>query len=96
MPKLLIFDAFTLLIREKNVAIYALLRCKIFSLKIWECKILDKYHVCAGETPVDCYDCGANMKKQQNNFLCSEKVQCAGNRINNLQTTDKSINVTKF
>ena len=28
-PKLLIFDAFTLLIREKNVAIYALLRCKM-------------------------------------------------------------------
>ena len=45
MPKLLIFDAFTLLIREKNVAIYALLRCKIFSLKIWVCKILDKFHV---------------------------------------------------
>ena len=46
MPKLLIFDAFTLLICEKNVAIYALLRCKIFSLKIWLCKILDKFHVC--------------------------------------------------
>ena len=46
MPKLLIFDAFTLLIREKNVAIYALLRCKIFSLKIWLCKIFDKFHVC--------------------------------------------------
>ena len=46
MPKLLIFDAFTLLIREKNVAIYALLRCKIFSLKIWLCKIFDKYHIC--------------------------------------------------
>ena len=46
MPKLLIFDAFTLLICEKNVAIYALLRCKIFSLKIWVCKILDKFHVC--------------------------------------------------
>ena len=29
MPKLLIFDAFMLLIREKNVAIYALLRCKM-------------------------------------------------------------------
>ena len=29
MPKLLIFDAFTLLIRKKNVAIYALLRCKM-------------------------------------------------------------------
>ena len=46
MPKLLIFDAFTLLIRKKNVAIYALSRCKIFSLKIWVCKILDKFHVC--------------------------------------------------
>ena len=40
MPKLLIFDAFTLLICKKNVAIYALLRCKIFSLKIWLCKFL--------------------------------------------------------
>ena len=47
MPKLLIFDAFTLLICKKNVAIYALLRCKIFSLKIWVCKIFDKFHVCA-------------------------------------------------
>ena len=47
MPKLLIFDAFTLLICEKNVAIYALLQCKIFSLKIWLCKIFDKFHVCA-------------------------------------------------
>ena len=46
MPKLLIFDAFTLLICKKNVAIYALLRCKIFSLKIWLCKIFDKFHVC--------------------------------------------------
>ena len=46
MQKKMIFDAFTLLIREKNVAIYALLRCKIFSLKIWVCKILDKFHVC--------------------------------------------------
>ena len=45
MPKLLIFDAFMLLIREKNVANYALLRCKNFSLKIWLCKIFDKYHV---------------------------------------------------
>ena len=34
MPKLFIFDAFTLLIREKTVANYALLRCKTFSLKI--------------------------------------------------------------
>ena len=46
MPKLLIFDAFTLLICEKNVAIYALLQCKIFSLKIWLCKIFDEFHVC--------------------------------------------------
>ena len=45
MPKLLIFDAFTLLIRKKNVANYALLRCKTFSLRIWLCKIFDKYHV---------------------------------------------------
>ena len=42
MPKLLIFDAFTFSICEKNVANYALLRCKAFSLKIWLCKILDK------------------------------------------------------
>ena len=48
MPKLLIFDAFTLLIREKTVANYALLRCKTFSLKIWVCKIFDKFHVCLG------------------------------------------------
>ena len=40
MPKLLIFDAFTLLIRKKNVANYALLRCKPFSLKIWLCQFL--------------------------------------------------------
>ena len=46
MPKLLIFDAFTLLIPEKTVANYALLRCKTFSLKIWVCKIFDKFHVC--------------------------------------------------
>ena len=46
MPKLFIFDAFTLLIREKTVANYALLRCKTFSLKIWVCKIFDKFHVC--------------------------------------------------
>ena len=46
MAKLLIFDAFTLLIREKNVANYALLRWKTFSLKVWLCKIFDKYHVC--------------------------------------------------
>ena len=45
MPKLFIFDAFTLLICEKTVANYALLRCKTFSLKIWMCKIFDKFHV---------------------------------------------------
>jgi len=44
MPKLLVFDAFTLLIRKKNVANYAFWRCKTFSLKIWLCNILDKYH----------------------------------------------------
>ena len=43
MPKLFIFDAFTLLIREKTVANYA--RCKTFSLKIRVCKIFDKFHV---------------------------------------------------
>ena len=47
MPKLLIFDAFTLLICENKDANYALLQCKTFSLKIWLCKILDKYHVCS-------------------------------------------------
>ena len=48
MPKLSIFDAFTLSICEKKtVANYALLQCKTFSLKIWLCKILDKYHVCS-------------------------------------------------
>ena len=31
MPKLLIFDAFTLLIREKNVAIYALCGVKFLA-----------------------------------------------------------------
>ena len=30
---------------RKNVANYALLGCKTFSLKIWLWKILDKYHV---------------------------------------------------
>ena len=47
MPNFFIFDAFTLLIREKTVANYALLRCKTFSLKIWVCKIFDKFHVWA-------------------------------------------------
>ena len=46
MLKLLIFDAFTLLIYEKNVANCALLQCKNFSVKIWLCKIFDKFHVC--------------------------------------------------
>ena len=46
MPKSLIFGEFMLLICEKHIANYALLRCKTFSLKIWLCKILDKYHVC--------------------------------------------------
>ena len=45
MPKLLILDAFTLSICVKNVANYALIRCKIFSLKIRRCQILDKYHI---------------------------------------------------
>ena len=45
MPKSLIFDAFTLLIRENNDANYTLLRSKTFSLKIWLCKIFDKCHV---------------------------------------------------
>ena len=45
MLKILIFDAFILLICEKNVANYAFLRRKTFSLKIWLCKIFDKYHV---------------------------------------------------
>ena len=34
-----------LLICEKKVANYALLQCKKFSLKIWLCKIFDKFHV---------------------------------------------------
>ena len=51
MTKLLIFDAFTLLICEKNVANYALLRCKTFSLKIWLCKFFDKYYVCPEDMP---------------------------------------------
>ena len=45
MPKWLIYDAFTLLINEKDAANYAILQCKTFGLKIWLCKILDKYHV---------------------------------------------------
>ena len=55
MTKLLIFVAFMLLICEKNVANYALLQCKTFSLKIWLYKIFDKYHVCpaVNENPID-------------------------------------------
>ena len=56
MPKLLIFDAFTLLIPEKTVANYALLRCKTFSLKIWVCKIFDKFHVCTVDDFYAYYD----------------------------------------
>ena len=48
MPKWLIIDAFTLLVCGKNVANHALLRCKTCSLKIWLCKIFDKYHVWSG------------------------------------------------
>ena len=43
---MIIFEPFTLIIREKTVANCALLRCKTFSLKIWVCKIFDKFHVC--------------------------------------------------
>ena len=50
---ILIFDAFTLLIPEKTVANYALLRCKTFSLKIWVCKIFDKFHVCEPPPPLE-------------------------------------------
>ena len=60
MPKLLIFDAFTLLIREKTVANYALLRCKTFSLKIWVCKIFDKFHVCSVQMRMSKYDVGTS------------------------------------
>ena len=68
MPKLLIFDAFTLLICKKNVAIYALLRCKIFSLKIWLCKIFDKFHVCGkGGEPWN---------------WCTVKQPCSTERVN--------------
>ena len=35
LPIIYRFDTFTQLIREKNGTNYALLRCKIFSLKIW-------------------------------------------------------------
>ena len=43
MPKLFILDALSICV--KNVANYALIRCKIFSLKIRRCQILDKYHI---------------------------------------------------
>ena len=61
MPKLLKFDTFTLLIRKKNVAIHVLLRCKIFSLKIWLCKIFDKFHVWIGDHGVSL----VNMEKME-------------------------------
>ena len=64
MPKLLIFDAFTLLICEKNVANCALLRCNTFSLKIWLCKIFDKYHVCR-----DCRFGSKNIGKDKDTQL---------------------------
>ena len=48
----MIFDAFTLLIPEKTVANYALLRCKTF---IWVCKIFDKFHVCSRQSSTDMY-----------------------------------------
>ena len=57
MPKLLIFDAFMLLIHKKNVANYTLLRCKTLSLKIWLCKIFDKYHVWANINPAFTLNC---------------------------------------
>ena len=44
MPKLLISNAFTLLYRVITM-LHTLLRRKIFSLKIRECKSFDKYHV---------------------------------------------------
>ena len=37
-----------LLNREWTMLHYALLECKIFGLKIWKCKIFDKYHVWLG------------------------------------------------
>ena len=45
MTKLLIFDAFQLLICKKKVTNCVILWCKTFCLKIWLCIILDKYHV---------------------------------------------------
>ena len=54
MTNSLIFDAFTLIIRKKKVANYALLRCKTFSLKIWLCKFFDKYYVCLEDMPKIC------------------------------------------
>ena len=74
MPKLLIFDAFTLLIPEKTVANYALLRCKTFSLKIWVCKIFDKFHVCpcrpqSRQTPIHMYLMWSDMMKVKTTFI---------------------------
>ena len=68
MPKLLIFDAFTLLIREKTVANYALLRRKTFSLKIWVCKIFDKFHVCPGCS--EYCPCGNNLGAKVSEGVC--------------------------
>ena len=65
MPKLLIFDAFTLLIPEKTVANYTLLQCKTFSSKIWVCKIFDKFHVwCNGFTEGSCHILQGNIFSQ--------------------------------
>ena len=45
-PKLLISNAFTSLCCAWTMfSNYALLQCKIFSVKIRECKIFDKYHI---------------------------------------------------
>ena len=63
MPNILMFDAFTLLIHEKNVANYALLRCKTFSLKIWLCKNFDKFNVCNTKTDKRCWP--KSGKRQQ-------------------------------
>ena len=68
MPKLFIFDAFTLLICEKTVANYALLRCKTFSLKIWVCKIFDKFHVCLTRS-VRVLNCSKGDLQREGNFF---------------------------
>ena len=56
--------------REKMSQKYALLQCKTFSLKIWLCKILDKYHVCEDPTQQLCK--GNNF--QTLTFLFLEKT----------------------